>query len=412
MKNNNKGFSLVELIVVIAIMAILAAIAIPTFAHFITKANEASDAELLNNINYIFNAACVENGVDIKDVTAATWNKTDKKVENVSGNGISDETAEKIEASFVLHYGEMKNENFILIENIVFDPAKHEFVESSNTNMTFTYAGATIVLSQEDIDALKNSNFLKAEGMSPEVLLGMVGDVVDFAGSFGGGVYDDLFNDTEYLKFMCETMGVDPSQHASLNDAFDAAMENAYKAKFAELMGVSANEITDEMYDQNPEKLEQAMNMVNANSAVLYSAHNATQKPEDIMSMLKKENEEDDDPKTAIKNALVDNYGNGMSQASAAYGLYVAYAYSSGDSEKIEKAESGNYIDVMNDLDDPGFQEYLTTEQAELDLQAYLSSMNIVNENASGNSDAMTNLLVNGFDDDELISIFESAVGN
>ena len=49
---NNKGFSLVELIVVIAIMAILAAVAIPTFATFINRANEASDIDLMNNIEY------------------------------------------------------------------------------------------------------------------------------------------------------------------------------------------------------------------------------------------------------------------------------------------------------------------------------------------------------------------------
>jgi len=49
---NNKGFSLVELIVVIAIMAILAAVAIPTFAGFIGKAQEASDESYLNDIEY------------------------------------------------------------------------------------------------------------------------------------------------------------------------------------------------------------------------------------------------------------------------------------------------------------------------------------------------------------------------
>ena len=49
---NNKGFSLVELIVVIAIMAILAAVAIPTFAGFITKANKGNDESLLNDIEY------------------------------------------------------------------------------------------------------------------------------------------------------------------------------------------------------------------------------------------------------------------------------------------------------------------------------------------------------------------------
>ena len=52
MKTNNKGFSLVELIVVIAIMAILAAVAIPTFATFINKANVASDVSFINDLEY------------------------------------------------------------------------------------------------------------------------------------------------------------------------------------------------------------------------------------------------------------------------------------------------------------------------------------------------------------------------
>lgn len=52
MKTNNKGFSLVELIVVIAIMAILAAVAIPTFAGFITKANEAADEDFMKQVEY------------------------------------------------------------------------------------------------------------------------------------------------------------------------------------------------------------------------------------------------------------------------------------------------------------------------------------------------------------------------
>ena len=52
MKTNNKGFSLVELIVVIAIMAILAAVAIPTFSGFINKANKASDDQWANDMAY------------------------------------------------------------------------------------------------------------------------------------------------------------------------------------------------------------------------------------------------------------------------------------------------------------------------------------------------------------------------
>lgn len=62
MKTNNKGFSLVELIVVIAIMAILAAVAIPTFASFITKANKASDTSYMNDIAYAINLALAKEG--------------------------------------------------------------------------------------------------------------------------------------------------------------------------------------------------------------------------------------------------------------------------------------------------------------------------------------------------------------
>ncbi len=49
-KGNNKGFSLVELIVVIAIMAILAVTLAPRLTHYIEKARLASDQEVVNTI--------------------------------------------------------------------------------------------------------------------------------------------------------------------------------------------------------------------------------------------------------------------------------------------------------------------------------------------------------------------------
>ncbi len=65
---NNKGFSLVELIVVIAIMAILAAVAIPTFATFINKANVASDEQFVNDVKYAAELANTIFGEDVTDV--------------------------------------------------------------------------------------------------------------------------------------------------------------------------------------------------------------------------------------------------------------------------------------------------------------------------------------------------------
>ena len=124
MKKNNKGFSLVELIVVIAIMAILAAIAIPTFAHFIKKAHEASDDELLHNINYIFSAACLENGVDVKEVTGATWDMEDMLVTSVKVNGVENA---KIVESFETHF-DLIEEEFFYIKAIYFDKDVHAFV--------------------------------------------------------------------------------------------------------------------------------------------------------------------------------------------------------------------------------------------------------------------------------------------
>ena len=44
MKNNNRGFTLAELLIVVAIIAVLVAIAIPIFTSQLEKAREATDA--------------------------------------------------------------------------------------------------------------------------------------------------------------------------------------------------------------------------------------------------------------------------------------------------------------------------------------------------------------------------------
>ncbi|MBQ4049944.1 MAG: type II secretion system protein [Clostridia bacterium] len=50
-KNNKKGFTIVELVVVIAVIGILAAVLIPTFSNIIEKANKSSDMQLVRNLN-------------------------------------------------------------------------------------------------------------------------------------------------------------------------------------------------------------------------------------------------------------------------------------------------------------------------------------------------------------------------
>ena len=51
MKNNRKGFTIVELVIVIAVIAILAAVLIPTFASLNKKAKVAADTQLAKHLN-------------------------------------------------------------------------------------------------------------------------------------------------------------------------------------------------------------------------------------------------------------------------------------------------------------------------------------------------------------------------
>lgn len=65
---NNKGFSLVELIVVIAIMAILAAVAVVSFSIYIEKAHESNDHQYMSNVEYFVQLSATENQREILGV--------------------------------------------------------------------------------------------------------------------------------------------------------------------------------------------------------------------------------------------------------------------------------------------------------------------------------------------------------
>lgn len=68
----NKGFSLVELIVVIAIMAILVGVAVPVYTQYIGDANDSVDEQLVGEIEHAIEVLVID--VDVK--TPATFTVT------------------------------------------------------------------------------------------------------------------------------------------------------------------------------------------------------------------------------------------------------------------------------------------------------------------------------------------------
>ena len=63
-KKSNKGFTLIEMVIVIAVIAILAAILIPTFAHVINNANAAKLQAQLKNVHTVYVTENAEIAVD------------------------------------------------------------------------------------------------------------------------------------------------------------------------------------------------------------------------------------------------------------------------------------------------------------------------------------------------------------
>ena len=66
----NKGFSLVELIVVIAIMAILVGVAVPVYTSYITKANDNVDKQTAGEVEHAIAVLLIDN--DVANPTVAS----------------------------------------------------------------------------------------------------------------------------------------------------------------------------------------------------------------------------------------------------------------------------------------------------------------------------------------------------
>lgn len=88
MKNNKKGFTLMEMLIVVAIIAVLVAIAIPVLNGTLEKAREATDAANLRATYAECAVKALESGEDQTGSVTATqtvagWENT--SIENIAG---------------------------------------------------------------------------------------------------------------------------------------------------------------------------------------------------------------------------------------------------------------------------------------------------------------------------------------
>jgi type IV pilus assembly protein PilA len=74
LKKNNKGFTLVELIIVIAIIAVLAAVIAPQYIKYVEKSKAAADATTMGAVVQAVNTLCADGTITANETF--TWNRT------------------------------------------------------------------------------------------------------------------------------------------------------------------------------------------------------------------------------------------------------------------------------------------------------------------------------------------------
>ena len=117
MKKNNKGFSLVELIIVIAIMAILAGALAPSLIKYINKSRRSSD---ISNADTIRSA--IQTALSNEDAYDSAQSNTD-----------SDSKITDIISNLLTNYGEFSTE----LGNTISDPGTTKyFLKGGNYYVT------------------------------------------------------------------------------------------------------------------------------------------------------------------------------------------------------------------------------------------------------------------------------------
>ena len=377
------GFTLVELIVVIAILGILTAIAVPTYSGYVKKANMAADQTLVETINTAFAAACIENQVDL----SAVESNEAKIVIGDEGAWTPEMEVDGIDLveDFLAYMGGNTAINpFKVVTDLQFDSVKDMFIIKELK--AYGYGGGNLYISDADAQKLGLSTFITNGQLGVDGLMAKVNDVTIYAALMAGSnaMYGVLSSEG-FLDAAAAALDVNKGDLDSM-----------------------ATELAEKMVAKNPGvSIEDAKAQVYANAAVLYAAQNTPKmSTSDITALLNEDGAKD--KIVANLNGTDAQKGLALSQAAVAYGLYTSYAYSTGNQTLIDDTEDP--LKILNGLNDEGFQTYINSEQGQIDMEGYMSAMNMIN-GSTKDSSAVKELMVNGFTDPNLANVLKESLG-
>ena len=87
---NNKGFSLVELIIVIAIMAILVGVMAPQLIKYIEKTNVSADVQVCDTVRQAIQTAYLDPAIVTKDNPKLPKENQDNNVSDITATNFPD----------------------------------------------------------------------------------------------------------------------------------------------------------------------------------------------------------------------------------------------------------------------------------------------------------------------------------
>lgn len=90
-KNNRKGFTIVELVIVIAVIAVLATVLVPTFGNVIEKANKSAAQQEAKNLHTNYVMDCAEAGTTFEE---NYWVQVDDYYVHIVNGGVGDTAAD------------------------------------------------------------------------------------------------------------------------------------------------------------------------------------------------------------------------------------------------------------------------------------------------------------------------------